>query len=258
MLEFDAPTARLLERGYQGADVIMRRRGSFDAVNPGPGETIVDIGCGNGLLTAELARAVGADGRVFGVDPSNDMRQSAIERCQEYEWVEVIEGSAGDLPLASDTIDKAVSVQVFEYLDDLSGAVKDTHRVLKPGGKLVIGDIHFDSLIWFSRVPERMVRMIEAWDHHFVERTVPALLPSILKRAGFALESIRPITICDYQLKPDGLANMMLILMEKYAIDNGHMHPDEATEWVQEQRDLAAAGEFFFSVTHFVTSAYKI
>jgi ubiquinone/menaquinone biosynthesis C-methylase UbiE len=146
MLEFDAHTARLLDTGYQGADVIRRRRGSFDALGPRPGETIVDIGCGNGLLTAELARGVGADGWVFGVDPSSDMRQSAIERCKGFEWVEIIEGSAGNLPLAPETVDKAVSVQVFEYLDDLSGAVEDAHRVLRPGGKLVIGDIHFDSL----------------------------------------------------------------------------------------------------------------
>jgi SAM-dependent methyltransferase len=246
-----------LDTVYQGADVTRRRQASFDALRPGPGETIVDIGSGNGLLTAELARAVGPKGRVIGVDPSSDMRQSAIERCQDFNWVEIVEGTDSKLPVRSGAVDKAVSVQVFEYLNDIPGAVNEAHRALKPGGRLVVGDIHFDSLVWFSNFPERMASMVAAWDNHFVERTVPALLPPILKKAGFEVESISPITICDHHLKPDGLANMMMILMEGYAVSNGHMTQEEAGEWADEQRKLAEAGSFFFSVTHFVVSARK-
>ena len=257
MLKFDAQTTLLLDTVYQGADVTRRRQASFDALRPGPGETILDIGSGNGLLTAELARAVGSTGRVIGVDPSEDMRQSAIERCKEFNWVDIVEGSDNQLPVEAAAIDKAVSVQVFEYLSNIPGAVGEIHRVLKPGGKLVVGDIHFDSLVWFSKFPERMARMVSAWDHHFVEREVPALLPPILKKAGFAIEAIHPITICDHQLKPDGLANMMMVLMENYAVSNGHISAEEAGNWVEEQRTLAAEGSFFFSITHFVVSATK-
>ncbi|MEM6891447.1 MAG: methyltransferase domain-containing protein [Pseudomonadota bacterium] len=155
MLEFDSETTRLLDSVYQGADVTRRRQGSFDALGPGPGETIVDVGCGNGLLTLELARAVGRSGRVIGVDPSEDMLQSAQERCQGQSCVEFAAGSADSLPISSNAIDKAVSVQVFEYLEDIPSALSEIHRVLKPGGALVIGDIHFDSLIWHSDAPDR-------------------------------------------------------------------------------------------------------
>ncbi len=258
MLKFDAKTARLLDSAYQGADITRRRQGSFDALQPAPGEIIMDVGCGNGLLTAELARALGSSGRVIGVDPSDDMRKSAIERCKDFDWVEIVEGSVSQLPAGPESVDKAVSVQVFEYLSDIPGAIKEIHRVLKPGGRLVIGDIHFDSLVWFSNAPDRMARMIAAWDHHFVERSVPALLQPILKQTGFAVEAIHPITICDHQLRPDGLANMMIILMENFAASNGHMSPEEAREWATEQRTLAAEGAFFFSITHFVVSANKM
>ncbi len=258
MLEFDAQTAQLLDTAYQGADVTRRRQASFDALKPSPDESILDIGSGNGLLTAELARAVGPKGRVIGVDPSGDMRQSAIRRCREFDWVDIVEGSANHLPVADATIDKAVSVQVFEYISDIPGAVKEVRRALKPDGKLVVGDIHFDSLVWFSNSPERMARMLAAWDNHFAERTVPALLPPILKNAGFAVESVHPITVCDHQLKPDGLANMMMILMENYAVANSYLSQEEARKWAEEQRNLAAEGSFFFSITHFVVSARKI
>lgn len=257
MLEFDEKTARLLEIVYQGADATARRRANFDALAAAPGDTVVDIGCGNGMLTAELARAVGPEGRVIGVDPSAHMRKPAAARCGEFDWVEIVEGAADALPLADGAADKAVSVQVFEYLSDIPAAVAETHRVLRPGGRLTIGDIHFDSLAWHSDDPARMQRIIDAWDHHFTERRVPARLPPILRDAGFELEGIVPATVCDWQLRPDGLASMMIRLMSRFASKNDLVPADEAGAWAEEQEALAAVGRFFFSLTHFVTVARK-
>ncbi|MEM7045359.1 MAG: methyltransferase domain-containing protein, partial [Pseudomonadota bacterium] len=181
MLQFDAETTRLLEIAYQGADVTRRRQASFDMIVPRPGEVILDIGCGTGLLTADLARAVGPGGKVIGVDPSADMRKPALLRCQDLAWVEIVDGTANKLPVKKHLADKAISSQVFEYLDDIEGAIREAHRTLKSGGRLVVGDMHFDSFIWFSDHPDRMQRMKESWDDHLAERCVPAILPGILR-----------------------------------------------------------------------------
>ena len=258
MLNFNAETTRLLEIAYQGADVTRRRRLSFDAVDPQPGETILDIGSGNGMLTAELARAVGSTGKVIGVDPSEEMRKPALERCANYDWVDFRSGVADALPLEDQSVDKAVSVQVFEYLDDIPAAVRDASRVLKKGGRLVISDIHFDSMIWHTEDQPRMDRMVAAWDDHFVERRVPALLPPILRDAGLTVENINSVAINDHVLKPDGLATMMLRLMESYAIQKQLVPEDEARAWRAEQEELASQGRFFFSVTQFAVSARKL
>jgi arsenite methyltransferase len=186
------------------------------------------------------------------------MRKPALERCSEFDWVEIAHGTANELPLETDSIDKAISVQVFEYLDNILGAVGEAHRVLKPGGRLVIGDIHLDNLIWFSQDTARMNRMVEAWDHHFTERGVSTLLPPIMRSAGFVIEDVRPLTICDYTLKPDGLATMMMQLMARYAAENNHVPAEEAQAWLDEQKSLAEDGRFFYSLTHFVVSAQKL
>lgn len=257
MLKFDAEMTKLFDQVYQGGDVIKRRRATYDALAAAPGETIVDIGCGNGLLTAELARAVGPKGQIFGVDPSADMRAAAQDRCRDYEHVTFIEGSADPLPLDDNSVDKAVSVQVFEYIPDIEAAMWEAMRALKPGGRLVISDLHFGTLAWHSAEPERMARMIASWDKHFVWRDVPARLPGMIEDAGHLLDDIRSVTINDHHLKPDGLAQMMMILMRQFAIDNDHLPAEEAHAWYDEQVALAQAGRFFFSLTQFVIVARK-
>ena len=258
MLKFDADTTRLLEIAYQGADVTRRRHASFDALQPKPAERIADIGCGNGLLTLELARAVGDEGQVIGIDPSEDMRKPAADRCAMFPCVEIIDGTANEIPVPDNSLDGAVSLQVFEYLDDIPGAVKEAYRVLKSGGRVVIGDMNWDTLAWFSDSNDRMVKLIKAWDQHLTERCVPAILPNILESAGFVVERVQPTTFSDTTLKPDGLANMLIHLIERYAVENSLVADGEAQTWADEQRSLAKAGRFFFSLTHFVVSARKI
>ncbi len=257
MLRFDEETMRILDTCYVGADITRRRQANFDALLPKAGETILDIGCGNGLLTAELARAVGKDGQVIGIDPSDDMRKAATARLDGLANVDIRSGTSDDTGLPDESVDKAVSVQVFEYLDDLPAAARECYRILRPGGRLVVGDMHYDAFVWHSDDPDRMALMRRAWDHHFTEGRVPAILPDVLRKAGFIVEEIIPNTFCDHTLKPDGLALMMLRLMERFAADNGHVSPKICRAWAEEQEQLARDGRFFFSMTHFVLRARK-
>lgn len=257
MLQFDAETTQLLDRAYVGADLTRRRQCSFDAIAPQPGETIVDIGCGNGLLTQELARAVGPSGRVIGIDPSDDMRASATQRCADYGWVDLRSGTADALPLPDSCADKAVSVQVFEYIADLETATIETLRALKPGGRLVISDVQFDTLTWFSDAPERMARMRASWDEHCVHLDTAARVSALLKSLGHTVHDVRPYTVTDHVLKPDGMAVMMLHLMRAYAVQNGHLDTDTVQAWYDEQTQLAQEGRFFFAITQCVVVAQK-
>lgn len=258
MLQFDETTTRLLENVYQGADITRRRRAAFDALRPRSGETIIDIGCGNALLSLELARAVGPAGRVIGVDPSVDMRAAGEARCSDFPSVSLVDGLADALPLADGEADKAAAVQVLEYLSDIPAAVREAHRALKPGGRFVAVDTAFDTLFWFSEDEARMGRIVEAWDHHYEEACVAALWPGLMRNAGFLVEEIRPVTFSDHTLKPDGLAFMLMHLMSRYAASNGHVTEAEAQAWFNEQERLAAEGRFFFSLTYFCLSGVKV
>ncbi|MCE8525881.1 methyltransferase domain-containing protein [Ruegeria pomeroyi] len=257
MLQFDEDTARVLEDAYQGADVTRRRCASFDALSPSPGDRLLDLGCGNGLLTLDLSRAVGDTGHVLGLDPSPDMLDLARARCTDRGNVTFLEGHAEALPCDENSLDGAVSLQVFEYFHDMRPPLAELFRALKPGGRLVIGDMHFDTLTWHSDQPERMAEMCRIWDRHLACRDVPARLPALLAEVGFRTVSTTPLAFCDTQLRPDGLAATMIRLMTAYAIQTDAMPEPEARSWAQEQQELARAGRFFFSLTHFVCQARK-
>ncbi|NSY38379.1 methyltransferase domain-containing protein [Leisingera sp. ANG59] len=258
MLQFDEETTRVLEDAYQGADICRRRRANFDALAPQPGERILDLGCGNGLLTLELARAVGPAGHVAGLDASPDMLAAARQRLEGRANTTLTESDAASLPFEPESFNKAVSVQVFEYITSRRPALRALHRVLQPDGRLVIGDIHWDTLAWNSDNAARMQRLLDIWDAHTAERAIPARLPEELRACGFAVEALQPLTICDTSLRPDGLAAMMIRLIRAYAVESGATDTDDAAAWAQEQEELAAEGRFFFSLTHFVCTARRL
>ncbi|WP_238367008.1 methyltransferase domain-containing protein [Mesobacterium pallidum] len=257
MLTFDAATTALLETAYHGADFVARRRANFDALGARPGETVLDLGCGTGLLTLDLARAVGPTGRAIGLDLSPAMLVRARASCAALPQVALIEAPADATGLAPGSVDRAVSVQCFEYFTDLAPPLSELHRILRPGGRLVIGDMHFGSGCWHSENPARMAQVLGAYDTHLAHRDLPERLAPALVAAGFRPMDCRPLTFVDTHFRPDGLTRMMSLLLPAYIRQNDLLPEALIEAWLAEQEELAARGAFFFSITHFVWIAEK-
>ena len=257
MLKFDDATLKILDECYKGRDFKRRRAANLSALSPAPGDTVCDLGCGNGMLTEDLSRAVGAGGQVIGIDPSQDMLAAAADRCASLANVSLREGNAEAIPLDDRSVDGVVSLQVLEYVAGIETALAECARVLRPGGRLVIGDMIFGSQVWFSDDPERMARFNRHWDQHVVWTDLPTELPDRLRKSGFEVEQVMPETFLDTVLRPDGLAAMMLILIEAYAVQEGLASAEEAAAWRNEQMELARDGRFFFALTHVITVGRK-
>ncbi len=94
----------------------------------------LDLGCGTGRFTETLAQAFACP--VVGVEPSAAML--AVARAEDLPGVEWKEGSAEDIPLEDGAVGLVFMSQVFHHLSDPQKALQEIHRVLAPGGCLVI------------------------------------------------------------------------------------------------------------------------
>jgi SAM-dependent methyltransferase len=120
-----------------------------------PGETVLDVGCGAGLDTLLAARAVGPTGRVIALD----MTPEVIERVRENialagaKNVEVREGVMERLPLGDASVDVVISNGVVNLSPRPSRALAECLRVLRPGGRIALGDLVFGEVL-----PEELLR----------------------------------------------------------------------------------------------------
>lgn len=105
----------------------------LDFVALRPGERMLDLACGTGVVAREAASRVGVSGRVVGLDINGEMLARARATRAAVEWCE---GSAMDLPFAVGTFDVVVCQQGLQFFPDESKALREVQRVLIPGGRL--------------------------------------------------------------------------------------------------------------------------
>jgi SAM-dependent methyltransferase len=124
------------------------------------GERVVDVGCGAGIDSLIAAKKVGPEGRVIGVDMTPAMLEKARRAASETGLanVEFREGYAEALPVEDGWADVVISNGVLNLMPDKDAVLEEMSRVLKPGGRLQIGDILVQ-----KAVPESAKRKIDLW-----------------------------------------------------------------------------------------------
>ncbi len=104
-----------------------------------PGMTVLDVGCGTGAATRLAAEHVGPSGHVIGLDINAGMIAEAkslpTPKGATIEWHEQ---SATQLPLPDQSVDIVLSAQMLQFIPDKHLALTEMHRVLKPGGRVVL------------------------------------------------------------------------------------------------------------------------
>jgi arsenite methyltransferase len=257
-LQFDEEAARRIAVLYLHPDMVERRRRVRQALALRPGERVLDVGCGPGFLTGEVASEVGADGWVSGIDISEAMLAAARARSANdpaAAWIGFREGDAMALPFPDGAFDAAVATQVYEYVADVPKALAELARVLRPGGRAVIVDTDWDSIVWHSGDRARMAHILAAWDEHLTDPYLPRTLRAKLKQTGFLVPRTEVITTVN--LEWAGYSPGLAGLVAAFVAGRQGLTQGTVDAWLEDLRRLAEDDTYFFSLDQYLFLAVK-
>ena len=178
----------------ENTDRLIRAFGeaALQAANARPGERVLDVGCGCGDTSLELARAVGAQGSVLGLDVSAPMLAVARRRAAGMTNVTFLEGDASkaELPGPFDLLYSRFGVMFF---DDPAGAFSHMRKAMAPGGRLAFACWQMAKDNPWAMIPAMAARQAIAADMPPADPNAPgpfafgdrARLTGILETAGF-------------------------------------------------------------------------
>lgn len=244
---------RALELRGQAEDEVRARAAYLDLLALLPGERVLDVGCGSGVVTRDLARRVVPGGRVVGLDASTALLTVADELAAETGLADHItwrEGDARALPFGDNAFDAAIAVTTLCHIPDGERAIPELVRVVRPGGRVGVFDRDNDSYI-IAHPDRALTRRIVAAgsDHTTVDGWLVRQLPRLLRQAG--LVDVRVRAFASIEQNPAGFyATNAGTRWADVAVQVGAITEAERRRWVAELNEEVAAGGFVAGLTH--------
>lgn len=204
-----------MARGYDSAELAAVPEGANLGLGCGdptsdadlrPGQTVLDLGSGAGIDCFLAARRVGPEGRVIGVDMTDDMLAKARENARRgnFTSVEFRKGEIEALPVDSSTVDRIISNCVINLAPNKAKVFAEAYRVLKPGGAITVSDI-----VSFGEIPESVRGDMEQWAGCVAGALEKQKYLQVIRAAGFQTVAVIKEVIYDNMRGPNyGLASV--------------------------------------------------
>jgi ubiquinone/menaquinone biosynthesis C-methylase UbiE len=233
-----------LDRVDRMPQTVSRRRLSHDLLALRPGMVIAEIGCGTGM--------VGPNGHVHGFDMSKQFIAAARARAAGSGQVDFQVADAVSLPLPDASLDAYRAERVYMHLKSPGAALAEAFRVLRPGGRLLVMDQDWDTLVLDGDVATtRMVT--RAFTDSLVNGTIARRMRPLLRQAGF--NDIK-VTL-ESTLETDGTAVDWLTGSIAKAAVAGGLDPALVDAWVRDLQRRSDEDRFLLASVHFITTARK-
>lgn len=164
------------------------------------GETVLDLGSGGGIDAFISSKYVGKEGKVYGLDMTDEMLELANKNKEKMgvSNVEFLKGYIEDIPLENETIDVITSNCVINLCEDKEAALREAYRVLKQGGRIAIADI-----VQLKEVPEDIKQNAQMWVGCIAGALDIKVYEDIFKKVGFKDVEITPVNIYTKEIIED-------------------------------------------------------
>jgi SAM-dependent methyltransferase len=157
-----------------------------------PGETVLDLGSGGGIDVLLSARRVGATGKAYGLDMTDEMLELARDNQRKagVQNVEFLKGEIESIPLPDSSVDVIISNCVINLSANKDRVLSEAFRVLKPGGRFAVSDI-----VVRGEIPADIRRRVELWAGCIAGALQDHEYESKLSSAGFLDVEIEPTRV---------------------------------------------------------------
>ncbi len=211
----------------------------------GEGHIVVDYGCGPGGLAVELARRVGATGKVVGLDINADFLERTHARAANEGVAERIETrlvTDDTLPVDAEAVDRVVCKNVLEYVPDPQATISEFHRILQPGGIAHVSDSDWGAVV-FEPARDQFAQIMSAAAVAFRTPLIGRSLYGMFRQAGFSDVRVQVLAAAD----TTGALRGVLHNMAGYALTSGQVGKAEVDAFIGEV-DRALERETYLAV----------
>lgn len=224
-----------------------------------PGDRVLDVGCGTGVVARDLVELVGERGKVVGVDPSERLIEVAVRRMEEEGLRERIEFRCTDgaaLPFPDGSFDLVVASAVFGHIPNGLEVLAEMVRVARPGATVVAFDHDIDMIVINAADRELTRRIVHAYcDRYFTSGWAGRELYAMFWEA--ALEEIQVLPLMHTSTQFEPYWKRMVERLSTVAVKTGVVSEREAGVWRGDLERKGHEGRFFASRGYFCLRGRK-
>ena len=254
-INFDSDLGKLQRLMAESTAGITRRNAILNEMKIQAGDTIIDVGCGAGHLLPHLAKAVGINGTIYGLDPSDSQIDQAQKSCSEFVNIRYIKKNADESQLKTNSCHFVTSTQALEYVPDVEPALDEITRILKPGGAFVNVSILWDHFKFHGADEKLNGKVHEAFRAHCSHQMLPMELPGKLERRGFKNIKDKSLAFVITKRNYNSPARYSEAVMANFALSQG-VSAEEVSDWKSQLEKAEQQGRFGFVSFPVLTSAH--
>lgn len=222
-----------------------------------PGDRVLELGCGTGSSLRFMLPPL-RGGLAVGVDLVFEALQDAVATLEQVGPAAMVMADLKQaLPFSDASFDRVFSHNVLEFLPDPQLLLGEVHRVLRPGGWLVVGHSDYHTLVFASEDPALTRRLVQAYCDtqqdwmDAIDPTMGRRLPEVLGNSPFVVTDVQAAVVLNRRFQPGELGYGYAHNLVRALGDSGAASAAELDGWLAGLRRLDERGAFLFSLNDY-------